>query len=377
METQKQLEERLHFFAREARSVRAAMGTRPLSVQQQDYDRALDEIESAEAELGIRATQRDDLARISSREVVAVARMQQRLEYEVMLRTGISNTMSTGTGSQGGYSVPALVIGDIIDALKLASPMRQVATLYSTTTGAPGSVPTSDGTAEVGEQLAENASASSADPSFGSASIPTYKTGSKIASVPLELLQDAAVDMGVFVDQRLADRIARSQNAKFTTGSGTSEPTGIVTAASSGKVGLTGQTTTIIYDDLVDLSESVDVANGKGWMMSQSMRKVVRKVKDSQGLPVWVPGIGGGPAELLGYPVTVNNDMASPAANAKTLLFGNFARYMIRDVRKIFLFRFADSAFLKQGQVGFLMFARAGGNLTDVNAVRYYQHSAT
>jgi len=295
----------------------------------------------------------------------------------MMVRHGARNTLSTGTGSQGGYSVPALVIGDIIDALKLTSPVRSVASQYMTSTGAPGNIPTSDGTSEVGEQLAENATATGADPVFGTAPIPTYKTSSKVVAVPLELLQDSATDIDAFVVQRLADRVARSQNAKFTTGSGTAEPTGIVTAATSGKVGLTGQTTTIIYDDLVDLSESVDVANGKGWMMSQTLRKVVRKIKDSSGLPVWVPGIGGAPAELLGYPVTVNNDMAAPGANAKTLLFGNFSRYFVRDVRSVLLFRFADSAYLKQGQVGFLMFARAGGNLTDLNSVKYYAHSAT
>jgi len=41
------------------------------------------------------------------------------------------------------------------------------------------------------------------------------------------------------------------------------------------------------------------------------------------------------------------------------------------------LFRFDDSAFAKKGQVGFLAWMRAGGNLVDVSALKLYQHSAT
>jgi predicted phage gp36 major capsid-like protein len=41
------------------------------------------------------------------------------------------------------------------------------------------------------------------------------------------------------------------------------------------------------------------------------------------------------------------------------------------------IFRFEDSAYLKKGQVGFLAWSRAGGNLLDTNGTKTYQHSAT
>ena len=69
--------------------------------------------------------------------------------------------------------------------------------------------------------------------------------------------------------------------------------------------------------------------------------------------------------------------MAVPAANAKSLAFGNYKRYMIRDAMELTMFRFDDSAYMKLGQVGFLAWARTGGNLLDVNSVKLYQHSAT
>jgi HK97 family phage major capsid protein len=41
------------------------------------------------------------------------------------------------------------------------------------------------------------------------------------------------------------------------------------------------------------------------------------------------------------------------------------------------MFRFTDSAYTKLGQVGFLAWARMGGNLVDSGAVKAYTHSAT
>ena len=66
------------------------------------------------------------------------------------------------------------------------------------------------------------------------------------------------------------------------------------------------------------------------------------------------------------------------AANAKSILFGDFSRYMIREVMDLTLFRMADSNFILNGQIGFVAFNRQGGNLVDVGgAVKFYQNSAT
>jgi len=307
----------------------------------------------------------------------------------------VRNTMSTTTGSQGGYSVQSAVAADLIDLLKSYGYMRRVASQITTDSGAPLSYPTSDGTSETGEWIAQNTTATAADPTFGTVAVNVFKASSKIVAVPIELLQDSQIDIQAMVFKRLADRIGRISNTGFTTGGGTTDPNGIVTAASVGKTGTTGQTLTIIYDDLVDLVDSLDAAyldEGSGtaeapnvgprFMMSQTMRRVVRKIKDTSGRPIWTPGYEAGmsaqtPDLLLGYPVALNNDLAVPAANAKSLAFGNFGRYLIRDAMEVTMFRFDDSAYMKLGQVGFLAWARTGGNLLDTNAVKLYQHSAT
>jgi HK97 family phage major capsid protein len=307
----------------------------------------------------------------------------------------VRNTMSTTTSSQGGYSVQSDIATQLIDYLKAYGFMRAVASQITTSDGAPLSFPTSDGTSETGEWVAQNTSATSLDPSFGTVALNVVKASSKVVAVPFELLQDSQIDIQAMVFKRLADRIGRISNVGFTTGSGTTDPNGMITAAGIGKVGLTGQTVTVIYDDLVDLIDSLDVAYldepvsdpqvadaAPGFMFSQTMRRVVRKIKDSQGRPIWTPSYEEGltaktPDRLLGYPVYLNNDMAVPAANAKSMAFGDFGRYMIRDAMDMTMFRFDDSAYAKLGQVGFLAWARTGGNLMDTNGVKLYVNSPT
>jgi HK97 family phage major capsid protein len=292
----------------------------------------------------------------------------------------IRNTLSTTTTTQGGYTVQSEVAKELIDLLKGYKGMRDVAQNITTANGAPLSYPTSDGRSESGEIVAENATAAAADPVFGTVSLNTVKFGSKSIAVPVELLQDSSIDIVAMINQRVVDRIGRIQNSTFTTGT-----TGLFSVAGTGKTGTTGQTLTVIYDDLVDLVDSVDYAyavNPMKWMFNQTTRKVLRKIKDTTGRPIWTPGYelgatAGTPDTLLGYDVVINNDVASPAADAKTIAFGDLSKYMIRDAMELTMFRFEDSAFMLKGQVGFVAWARAGGNLLDTAAVSLYQHSAT
>lgn len=294
-------------------------------------------------------------------------------------------TMSTSTTTEGGYTVPTDVAASINEVLKAYGGVRSVANVIQSAQGNDINFPTSDGTSEVGELIGQNTTATAADPSFGVVTLSTYKFSSKIVAVPYELLQDSNADIEAFIVRRLGDRLGRIQNKFFTTGTGTAQPKGVVTAAASGKVGTTGQTTTVIADDLIDLIHSLDPAYRAGncrFMMADSSLKVIRKLKDSQNRPIFMPGYDGlGNAmgdSILGYGVTINQDMAVMDANAKSILFGDFSRYTIRDVMGMTLFRFEDSNYAKLGQVGFLAWMRTGGTLTDGGTpIRYYANSAT
>jgi HK97 family phage major capsid protein len=270
--------------------------------------------------------------------------------------------------------------------MKDFSAMRSVATIIPTSSGEAMPIPVSDGTAEEGEIVAQNGDPADADPTFAQVDWSAYAYSSKVVTAPEQLLQDSVFDMQAFIFDRVSERLGRITNKHYTIGTGSSQPLGIVAASAAGRVGASGQTATILYNDLVDLSESVDVAylrNGVGkFMMSQTMRAVIRKLKDDQNLPIFLPGyqLAAGVATdtLMGYELVINNSMATPAASAKTVIFGDFKKYYIRDVvNSLRMNRYDDSAYAKKYQVGFQGWMRTGGTLSDTASVKHYVHAAS
>lgn len=288
-----------------------------------------------------------------------------------------------GTGAGGGYTVPQGFSEELDTALKAFGGMRQAARLFPTPDGRDLPWPTVDDTANVGELLAENVAVAAQDVPFGQKTLKAYKYSSKVVLVSMELLQDSFFDVGAILRDLLAERIGRITNTHFTTGDNTGKPEGVVPGAGSGKVGLTGQTVSVIYDDLVDLEHSVDPLYRPQsiFMMNDSSLKILKKLKDTSGRPLWMPGLNASfavsqPETILGYPYSINQDMAVMAANAKSILFGNFMKYIIRDVREFTLIRLVER-YAELGQVGFIAFTRSDGRYLNAAAVKYYQNSAT
>jgi HK97 family phage major capsid protein len=409
-----ELRERRKHVAKQARELLDSTVSKDWSADNQvSYDGLTNEISDIDQKISnIQRLADIDAEKAFDTSAVEVSDISERGLFNAWARKGekgftaeqlaaFSNTLSTTTTTEGGFTVPSLISANLVDTMKAYGAMRAVSTVLATADGKPLSFPTSDGTSETGEWIAQNITATAADPVFGTVSLNVFKASSKIVAAPIELLQDAIVDVEAFIMQRLAQRLGRVTNTAFTVGTGTTQPDGVVPKASSGKVGTTGQTLTIIFDDVVDLIHSVDAAyrsNRCVFMASDALVKVLRKLKDGQNRPLWTPndlqgiqsavnggGNGGYSAQdsavpydlLMGYPLYINNDMAAPAANAKSLLFGDFSKYVIRDAMDVQMFRFTDSAYAKLGQVGFLAWMRTGGNLLDTAAVKFYAHSAT
>lgn len=306
-----------------------------------------------------------------------------------------ASPLSDVTGSAGAYTVPSGFLQRLDIALKWYGGMRTSrATVLRTTTGQPLPYPSLNDTGNTGELVAENTqiSQASTEMSFGHIQLGAYKYSSKLVLVPIELIQDSAFDVQGFVADALGVRLGRIQNNHFTVGTGSSQPNGVVTAATLGVTGATGQTGTIIYNDAVGLVHSVDPAYRPGaqFMMADSSAAVFEKLVDGNSRPLLNSSFAGisGPVSageagkttytILGYPVVINQDVASMAANAKSVLFGDFSKYIIRDVMDLMLVRFGEK-YMDYGQIGFVAFMRADGNLQDAgnHPIKYYANSAT
>ena len=296
----------------------------------------------------------------------------------------IKNAAGVGTGAAGGYTVPPEFRDKFVETQKWYGTMLQEAEVIYTDTGANLQWPTNDDTANVGAILAENTQVTEQDVTIGTASLDSYMYTSKLVRASLQFLQDNAINADVWLPERLGVRIGRILNQHFTTGTGSSQPDGIVTSATVGVTGTGSLASTggISYDNLVDLVESLDPAYGGGnglkFMGHQSIRKALRKLKDGQNRPLWEPSLQVGTADsLLGYQFVLNNDMATVAQSSKSLLFGNIRQaYVIRVVKGLTVLRLTER-YADYLQVGFLGFERADGTMQDANAIRVFQTTAT
>lgn len=291
---------------------------------------------------------------------------KEAIDEERAALTGLQSSTTTG-----GYTVADEMMRSLEVALLAFGGMRSVSTVLRTATGGPLPIPTTNDTANKGEIIAENITSNELEMTFGQLVLDAWKYSSKYVLASMEFLQDTSINASAFLGDALGNRIARIQNDHFTTGSG-SQPNGVVTAATSSAITFAG-TATVTYDNLVDLLHSVDPAyrpNGR-WMFHDGGLKMLKKVKilqysgDTIGVPLWQPGLTvGQPDTIMGYPYTINQSMTTPATSVKSILFGDFSKYIIRDVREVELRRL-DELYAVLGQTAFLAFARADGDLLD------------
>ena len=350
------------------------------------HQRALD----AERELGERVAQRAGREHISPDQAADEAKRLNQA-YQNWLRFGIAGlseedrqlmsgryvadprmgglpsirgAQSVGSGAGGGYTVPDEAMRPIVEALKLFGGMRQVSTVVGTVTGADLPIPTDNDTSVEGEIINENSTHNDGDITFGQVVLQSFLYSSKVVKVSRQLLQDSAVDLNVYIGRKLGQRIGRIQNKHFTTGDGTAKPRGVVTASTLGKTA--AGAAAITYDELVDLMHSVDPAyqpNAR-FMSNFTTLGLIRKIKDSQNMPIWAPMANGNPDTILGRPYVINQDMPAATTGLKSVLYGDFSNYHIRDAGNVILLRL-EERYADALQVGFLAFLRSDGDLVD------------
>jgi HK97 family phage major capsid protein len=323
---------------------------------------------------------------------------QYRSVFTNYLRRGVSNipaeerqvletvdrelrAQASTPDSAGGFTIPEGFWAKVTEVMKMFGGVTSVANVLTTDTGAKLPWPTSDDTANVGEQIGENTPVTEQDLTFGAKELDAYIFSSKMVRLPLALLQDTAVDMEGLLARRLGERLGRIHNLKQTTGSGVDTPEGLITNARVGKTTAGGQIAAVTYDDLIDLEHSVDPAyraSGRcRWMFNDTTLAALRKVKDADGRPLWQPSLQAGVSDTLnGRPYTINQDMASLAASAKAIAFGDFnAGYVVRIVKNPTLIRLAER-YAELLQVAFFAYDRMDAGQDDAQAYAVLQQAA-
>jgi HK97 family phage major capsid protein len=294
--------------------------------------------------------------------------------------------LSKASAGAGLNLVPTDFRNQLIDALREFGVMRQLATVISTDNGDTIQIPsvTSHG---VSTWTAENAAITESDEAFGQLSLSAY-ANSRAMKISWQLLADSAFNLEAFTRQQFGISTGVLENTAYVAGDGSAKPTGITTQTSAGvtlpnsTAGVTGFSTSGAYtgaDGLIGLKYSVlsPYRRNASWLMNDATVAKVAGLKDTTNQYIWQPGLtAGAPDMLLGSPMYTDPDMPVMAASAKSILYGDFSWYWIRDVNGIAIQRL-NELFAMNGQVGFLVFHRTDGKLVNTAAVKHLANAAS
>lgn len=106
--------------------------------------------------------------------------------------------------------------------------MFEAGQIFTTSKGDDLTMPTIDDTSAKATIVAEYQQSTKRAPSFGSVLLKAHTYRTPIIPVSLELLQDSAFDLDSLLSGLLAESFGRGINEHLTTGSGSSQPKGIV-----------------------------------------------------------------------------------------------------------------------------------------------------
>jgi HK97 family phage major capsid protein len=293
-------------------------------------------------------------------------------------RTRETRAQSVGTNSGGGFTVPEGFVAELERRMLDFNGPRQVARVIRTGSGNILPWPTANDTGNSGADIAENGGIAAQDVVFGEVQLSAYKRTSGAILVSQELLEDTGINLVAELIDIMGERLGRRTAAKYTTGTGSGQEQGIVTGATEGVT--TVSPSAIAADEIKNLVHSLDPAYRRspstGFMAHDNVWLAVRKLKDSQNRYLWQDSIQlGMPDRLEGFPVTINQSMAAAVSTGNvSMLFGDFSKFVIRDVNAIRFYRL-DELYRANDQTGFMAFLRTDSRVLQPEAIKTLQQS--
>lgn len=276
-----------------------------------------------------------------------------------------------GTDANGGYLVPKVLAAELIKAARENSFALRECTVF-TQNAAEVNFPAEDALVSAAF-VSEGSAATASDPTFKQVPVKAKKAMALTTGVSGELLQDSVVSfIGILVDQMT---YAISQLVDKTVLNG-------ISGDSSNFMGILNASTTVqavtmakgktfadlSYDDLSDLITllpGADRAQAK-FALSRYGLGLVRKIKSTDGVPVFASAVSGEPATLLGVPyfTTENAPGAADAATADkiVLALGNWKKYYIGIMPGAMALEADPYSSFDKDLVRYRMKLRVGGN---------------
>lgn len=295
---------------------------------------------------------------------------------------------------QGGFLIPQILDSEIQRLLLNTSPLRGLAAVVRINTGRYSRIVAQGGAGARWVANENSTPIESASPTWAQIT-PTEGIIESEPRASQVAIDDSSYDIASELIQAIADAQGELESAAFISGTGVGRPRGLLSYpfvstsddtrpfgkwqyTPSGVAAALSDATHNGIDALLDLVFSLKApyrANAS-WLMSSSTAAVVRKLKDDNSQYLWQPAvIAGQPDQLLGYKVSIAEDMPSIGAGNYPIGFGDWRRsYLILDR---FGMRVLVDPYTAKPQTKFYCTSRIGGIPLDTSAAKFLKIATT
>jgi HK97 family phage major capsid protein len=318
------------------------------------------------------------------------------MEAEVRDLEAGSQALTYTSGSSGGFLVPQSVYDQLILGMSAVTPLldETIVTIKSGTSdrpaqgsGAPSNpntgisalrpiaVPAWDTTQITAFRLGENVQQSKGSPMTAHVTaLNSYAYRTQDVAVSFELEQDSFQDVMDQLTAMFSIGLARGVGLDLEYGTGSNEPTGLITAAES--TGLSFSSSNVTVNDLEQIFFEVDKIHRAhpscSWVMSDGAWAAIRRNAPTAARPLaFDAGEDQYPLQtncagrLFGKRVLIDNNIeGSNGSNPLSdIVFGNLSRFVVRVTGGIRVARNLESVYVTQGQALYTALMRVDSNI--------------
>ena len=296
--------------------------------------------------------------------------------YQMMLtaeeQTAVARAMSL-TDASGGFAIPFTLDGTLILTSDVAAnPWRGIARVEPITTDTWNGLSSN---AVSGGYAAEASEVDDDTSTFAQPSVPVHR-GDAFVPASFEIVGDYP-NLEAQLGQLFAEAKDTAEAAAFATGSGTNEPTGIVTALTGGAQEISSATTDVFAaEDVYSVHQTLQNRHRSRstWVANIAIHNDIRQFGTSD--PNFtVDFTAAAIPTLLGRPIVESSDMdgtVTALSDNYVLILGNFNNYVIAErvgaQLEFVPHLFDTNANRPSGQRGFLYWWRNGGDSVNDSA---------
>lgn len=297
----------------------------------------------------------------------------ERKAFEAFLRRGVElisseevKALTVANDTNGGYLAPEETGNELIKLLNEHSPIRKYAKVVNISAESITYPRRVSGTAAT--WVSETGNRTASGMTFEQVKMTPHELAT-FTDVSNQLLEDNAYGLEGELLSDFAESFSKTEGLAFVKGSGTGQPTGIMTAADIAEI-KTGVAASFPATNPADViiamyhKIATTYAQSGVWMMNRNTLGIIRQWKDGNGRYLVLDPISeGAPSTLLGRPVVEMPDMDDIGAGLFPILFGDMSGYRIVD--RIGFNTMRDPFSLAvNGQVRFHARKRVGADLT-------------